>query len=168
MSSATMPFTNQKPESFFERHAWKVLLGLSIVIGLFGIGDMRGGASELQTDESVLMQSITRMTWNELQAATPNVAHLIDLKWRSGGADFAFIAILSIFVCLKGFRRGERWAWYAMWAWPLWMAVNIFFGLNVDKEPSYGIPVPILSGSFLIIVSVLTLGLSSGKFLRKH
>lgn len=151
----------------FERHAWKIFVGLSIIIGIFGIGDIRVGASELQTDEAVLMQSITRMSWNELKAANPRVANLIDLKWRSGGADFAFIAILSIIICLQGFRRGERWAWYAMWAWPLWLVVNIVLGVNVAKDPSYGTPVPVISGSVLLVVSVLTLALSYRKFFFK-
>jgi hypothetical protein len=151
----------------FERHAWKIFVGLSIIIGSFGIGDIRIGASELQTDEAVLMQSITRMSWNELQAANPKVANLIDLKWRWGGADFAFIAILSIIICLNGFRRGERWAWYAMWMWPLWLAADVVLGLNVDKDSSYGTPVPVISGSVLLVVSVLTLALSYRRFFLK-
>lgn len=55
----TISSTRSKYETFFERHAWQVLLGLSMVIGLFGIDDMINGASDLQTGETVLMHSVT-------------------------------------------------------------------------------------------------------------
>lgn len=59
-----------KTETFFERHAWKVLLGVSLLLGIFGVGDMVGGASDLQNGETVLMHSLTGMSWNELQAVS--------------------------------------------------------------------------------------------------
>jgi hypothetical protein len=43
-----------KNETFFEREAWKVLLGVSLLIGFFGLTDMVGGASDLQRGETVL------------------------------------------------------------------------------------------------------------------
>ena len=78
MSSTTSPATTHKSETFSEHHAWKVLFGVSLVLGLFGIGDMLGGASDLQNGETIMMHSLTDMSWNELQAANPNAAHLID------------------------------------------------------------------------------------------
>ena len=114
------------------------------------------------------MHSITSMSWNELLTTSPKVANLIDLKFRTEGASFTAIAFLTLIICLTGFRRGERWAWYTLRVFPLWMAKTVFFFFRVDKEPSYGTPVPIISGSFLFVVTMLMIVLSSRKFFRKH
>ncbi len=163
----TIASANPRRETFFERHAWQVFLGMSTVIGLFGIGDMINGASDLQTGETVLMHSVTGTSWNELRAGHPKVARMIEVKFRTEGASLTMIACLSMIICLVGLRRGERWAWYTMWAFPAWAALTVFFFWQVDKEPGLGIPVPIYSGSFIFAVSVLMLGLSSGKLLRE-
>jgi hypothetical protein len=97
-----------KSGTLFERHAWKMLLVVILFLGFFGVSDMVGGASDLQNGETVLMHSITGMSWNDLQAASPRVANLIDEKFRSDGATLATIALLSMAVILTGFRRGER------------------------------------------------------------
>ena len=116
MSSTTMPVITHKSETFFERHAWKVLLGVSLLVGFFGVGDMLGGAADLQNGETIMMHSLTDISWDELQAASPNAANLIDMKFRTDGASLVTIAVLSTAICLTGFRHGQRWAWYALWA----------------------------------------------------
>lgn len=35
--------------------------------------------------------------------------------------DFILIHVLFILIAVFGLRRGERWAWYAMALWPLWL-----------------------------------------------
>ena len=80
MATQQVGLANAKAEPFFERHAWKVLLGVSIVIGLFGVLDMIGGASDLQNGETVLMHSLTGMSWNEFKAASPAAGNLVDWK----------------------------------------------------------------------------------------
>ena len=149
MTTALPALANSKPESFFERHAWKVLLGVSIVLGLFGLMDMGGGAADLQNGETVLMHSLTDMSWQEMQAASPDAAHMIDQKWRSDGATLFMVALLSGAICLTAFRRGERWAWYALWALPAWMALVAIILWTSIVYPQYGIPVPVISGSIL-------------------
>ena len=166
MNTSLNGLTKSRTETFFNRHAWKTLLAVSLLIGFFGAGDMLGGASDLQNAETVLMHSITGMSWNELQAASPKVANLIDVKFRTDGASLATIALLSTAVCLTGFRRGERWAWYALWGIPLWMMVTVFFILIVPKQPGSGTPVPIISGSILSVIFMSMLGLSYRKFFR--
>lgn len=168
MSSVVMPSVVQKSETFFERHAWKVLFGASFVIGLFGAGDMFGGAGELQNGETVLMHSLTNMSWDALQASDPNAAHLIDTLFRMNGATLAAMGVLSIAICLTGFRRGERWAWYALWALPAWMILIPIFLWNAVKYPEYGTPVPVISGSILFVLSATSLALSYRKFFPKR
>src|SRR5512141_1437810 len=108
MSNITTAAQNPFAEKFFERHAWKVLLGLSIIIGIFGIGDMFNGAADLQAGETVLMHSITGTSWNELVAASPRVANLINLKFKTEGTSLMIIAAFTAIIFLTSFRRGER------------------------------------------------------------
>jgi hypothetical protein len=168
MSSTTMPAITQKSETFFERHIWKVLLGVSLIIGFFGVGDMLGGAADLQNDETIMTHSLADMSWNELQAANPNAANLIDLKFRTDGAALFIIALLSTAIGLTGFRRGQRWAWVALWALPAWLALTVFFIFNAVEHPRYGTPVPVISGSVLFAVCATFLALSYRKFFRKQ
>ena len=144
------------------------MLGVSLIVGFFGVGDMLSGASDLQNGETILMHSVTDMSGNELQAANPNAAHLIDMKFRVDGAALFTIALLSTAIYLTGFRRGQRWAWYALWALPAWMALTVFFVFTAVKQPSYGTPVPVISGSVLFAMCAICLALSYRKFFKKQ
>ncbi len=155
-------------ETFFERHAWKVFLGLSIIITLFGLGDMLTGGSTFESGEGPTLQGISGMTWAQLESASPNAATMIDYLVRAGGAHLFVLGLLSMVVAATAFRRGERWAWYAMWLWPLWLALIILVLLNAYKPTGPGIPPPLVSGSIFFILSVLMLLLSYRKFFPKQ
>ena len=77
--------SNLKTESFLVRHAWKALLGISLLIGFFGVTDMVGGASDLQNGETVLMHSLTGTSWNDLKTKNPGAANLIEWKYKTDG-----------------------------------------------------------------------------------
>lgn len=154
-------------KSFFERHTWKILLVAIVTIGILGISDMLGGASDLQSGEKVYMTGVTGMTWNELQARNPTVARMIDTIFRTNGATLTTVALLSLAICLTGFRKGERWAWFALWALPFWMALTVFFVSTVEKQPGAGTPVPVISGSVLYVISSSLLLLSGSRIFRK-
>ncbi|MCL4562382.1 MAG: hypothetical protein M1281_17440 [Chloroflexi bacterium] len=156
-----------KTETFFERQAWKILLGVIVLIGFFGIGDMLGGASDLQKGETVLMHSLTGTSWNDLRVDSPKAADLIEWKFRTDGASLFTIALLSGLVIWTGFRRGARWSWVALWALPVWLVLTILITFNAIKYPGYGTPVPILSGSILLTLWVLSLALTYRKFFHE-
>jgi hypothetical protein len=159
--------TTKTSETFFGRHAWKVFLGLSIIIALFGLGDMLTGGSTFQSGEGPTMQGISGLSWEQLQIASPNAANMIDYLVRAGGAHLFVLGLWSMAVSVTAFRRGERWAWYAMWLWPLWLALIVFLLLGAYKQPGPGIPPPLVSGSIFFILSVLTLALSYRKYFSK-
>ncbi len=168
MTPTTVRINSATDKSFFVRHAWKILLGVIALIGLFGISDMFGGASDLQYGEKVYMTGVTGMTWDELQTTSPDVARLIDTVFRTNGASLATVALLSLSICLSGFRKDERWAWYALWGLPLWTLLTVFFVSSVEKKPGAGTPVPIISGSILFVISASMLLLSRPRFFQKN
>ncbi len=152
---------------FFERHAWKVLLGIALIFTLFGLMDLTGGAANLATGETVLMHTQTGQSWAELSAASPAAAHLVDNLVRSSGAGLMMFAALSAAILLTAYRRHERWAWLVLWALPAWMllvAVVVWSGI---RYPEYGPPVPVISGSLLGVVSALCLLAGARPFFRR-
>lgn len=153
-----------KTENFFERHSWKVLLVMSIIVGLFGIGDIVQGMSA----DPAIANSITGVAWTELQVSSPKTANLIDLQVRSGGVQLITLSILSIAICLTGYRRGEQWAWYTVWAWPLFMVLAFITFLTAGRQPDFPPPPPLLSAPVFFLISVLALLLPYRKFFPKH
>ena len=151
--------------TWFERAAWIGLLAVSAIIGVFGVGDMLGGASDLQNGETVLMHSLTGQSWNEVRAASPGAANLIDWKFRTDGASLAVVAGLCLAIGLSAFRRGERWAWGALWALPAWMVLTAGFTAAAVRYPGYGTPIPVISGTILTVVCVICLAASYRRFL---
>jgi hypothetical protein len=167
MSSKTIAFANQKTESFFERHAWKVLLFFSIFTALIGLPDLLSGSSFYQQGDVRLLQGITGMTWDQLVATSPNAVAMIDFKVRMGGLEYLFLGLFMMAIILNGFRRGERWAWYTMWLFPIFMALHSLVILNAFKHPEAGTPEPLGSGLFMFVLTALTLVLVYRKFFPK-
>jgi hypothetical protein len=139
---------------------------VSQLVGFFGVGDMVGGAADLQNGEAIFVHATTGMSWSALQSASPGTADLIELKFRTEGASLATLAILGIAVCLTGFRRRERWAWFALWALPVWMLSTVLFILGAARQPGYGTPVPVISGSILCVIWASVLAMTNRRFFR--
>jgi hypothetical protein len=77
------------------------------------------------------------------------------------------IGLLSLSTTLTALRRGDRWAWYTMWVWPLGIVLIEAQLLSSVRTLESGIPVPLISGTIFIVVSAVTLALSYRKYLRK-
>jgi hypothetical protein len=150
--------------NFIERNDWKVFAVLSVIIALFGAGDIAMGGSAYADGESVLFSGITGRTWDELKAADPGAARLIDSMVRSGGAHLLFIGLLSLAVSVFGLRRGQRWAWMTMWLWPLYLLLAVAMLALTEKVPGAGVPIPMISGTIFLILTVGTLALSYRKY----
>lgn len=122
-----------KTEPFFERRSWKVLFGISTIFALFGVGDMLQGMNA----DPAIANSITGVSWEELKRANQAAANLIDWQVRSGGVQLFIMAILSMVICVNGYRRGKRWAWYSFWAWTLLMIFIFLTFLTADRQPDF-------------------------------
>jgi hypothetical protein len=155
-----MTSDNQGKETWIKRHGWKVMIAVSIIFGLFGIGDVLQGMNA----DPAIAESITGVEWEELQASSPRIANLIDLSVRSTGASIIFLSILSISITLTAFKEGKRWAWYALWIWPIWnLSIFILFFM-ADRHPDFPPPPPMLSAPIFFITTFLVLLLSYRQF----
>jgi hypothetical protein len=59
-------------------------------------------------------ESFTRRSWQELADTSPMTAEFITLLFRLYGVYIVAFGLLAIAVTATAFRRGERWAWWAL------------------------------------------------------
>jgi hypothetical protein len=150
--------------TFIERNDWKVWAGISLIVVLFGVGDIQIGGATFEVGETVMFEGVTGMTWGELMAADPAAARFIDGQVRGGGAQLLLIGLLTLAITMFGLRRGQRWAWLTMWLWPAWLALVLIMLLLTEKVPGAGVPVPMISGTIFLVITVATLILSYRKY----
>ena len=87
MSSKTIGFANSEAESIFQRHAWKVLLFFGFFTSLIGLPDLLAGGSFYNHGDVRMLQAITGMTWEQLEATSPNAAAMIDFQVKMGACN---------------------------------------------------------------------------------
>lgn len=155
---------HERRGSLIERNDWKVWAVLSVIVALFGAGDIPIGGSTYAVGETALFEGITGTTWDQLKAADPSAARFIDSQVRSGGAQLLLIGLLSLAISVFGLRRRQRWAWLTMWVWPLYLVLVLTMLALTEKVPGAGVPVPMISGTIFLIITVGTLGLSYRKY----
>jgi hypothetical protein len=148
---------------FWNRNAWKFLLGLVAIIGLFGIGDVILG---LDADPGIPL-AVTGLTIDEIRSSGGTLTNLIDLQVRAGGVHLIVMSAVWAALVLIPFRRGERWAWFAMWTFPLWAASVAVAFLFVDLQPDTPPPPPAISGWIFLAVTVGLLWSSAGSFAER-
>ncbi len=158
-----MTLTDQRKETFVQRNAWIVFIVIAVIFVLFGIGDVIRGMDA----DPAIAESIAGIPWEDLQDSSPAIAYLIDLMVRSQGFTIIVLSILSIAITLYAFKPGERWAWYALWIWPIWNLAIFLFFITADRQTGFTAPPPMLSAPVFFSITFLTLVLSYRKFFPK-
>jgi hypothetical protein len=59
-------------------------------------------------------EGFTQSSWSELVVTSPATASFITLVFRLFGALCATFGIMGVLIAATAFRRGERWAWWAL------------------------------------------------------
>lgn len=152
--------------SRIERYAWTAFLFISVVIFLFGLIDLPTGAATYGQGEAPTFQGITGTTWQATQ--TTAAASQIDWLVRSQAIWLMLAGGLSGFISVTGFRRSERWAWFAMALWPIALIaidLNLFLSL---KHATSGVPYPFVSGAFIVLLSVVMLAFTFHRAVRRR
>jgi len=98
-------------ENRVPRASWIILAAvatLTILSGLYVGLTPTGSQTEL-----------SGRTWEEFAAADPEVARIYSMDLVLLGITLTAFAILGMILALIPYRRGERWAWFALWLIPL-------------------------------------------------
>ena len=150
-------------ERAYQRYAWIILFVVSVIFALFGLGDviLATGA------DPAIVQGITGLTPEELGAISPEALVLANHQTRASGAILLSFGLLAAAVAWTGFRRGERWAWYALLTLP-GVNILIFVVMYVSVDFSAGVlPPPLLSAPVFLAITMVGLLLPIRRFFPK-
>jgi hypothetical protein len=62
---------------------------------------------------------LTGRTWEQFAAQDPEVASLYAMDLTLLGITWAAFGLLAAIISVIPYRRGDRWAWYALWLVPI-------------------------------------------------
>jgi len=120
-------------EKAYERYAWVLLLGLGILTLVFALMFVFLPTSMLEFGD---FEGYTGMAWSELEASNPLVAEFfLQSAFVAIGYSMLGMAIFTIAISLTAYRRGKRWAWYAMWYVPVFLVLSAGGILTQPESP---------------------------------
>ena len=76
-------------------------------------------------------------TWEQFALQDPYVAHLISRQLKVLGFLGGGFGLLTAVVSVIPLRRGERWAWYALWLFPITIGAVAAHQLIDHYPPGY-------------------------------
>ena len=100
----------------------------------------------LETDA----QLVTNMSWSELEALDPVATSLVRFIYGELGLLKTSWSFFVLVITLTGYRKGEKWAWYAMWSVPAFLLSNALFNVNFVGDVSQTLEwIPVMTATLL-------------------
>jgi len=134
--------------SGWEKYAWVILAVLGALIIVGGIPHTLGINSDPDTPESIIGMGLS-----EFEASNPLFFNLYDFYFKAGGWSDVGFTYFVLVISATAYRKGERWAWYTLWAVPAFFLGHAAITLSIG--PSTAHLVPFLA----VFVTLSTLGL---------
>src|SRR4030066_1375496 len=135
-------------EKIYEKYAWLAFF----VMGAIRLVSAVPHALGFNTDPA-LVQMIGGMTPDDLKDSNPMFFDLYNFYFMSGGLSDIGFAFLITVISMTAYRRGERWAWYALWFVPAYFLG--FVALSFTFETSSSMLLPLMVFVILSLVGLL-------------
>jgi hypothetical protein len=148
------------PMNWLRRNSWWGLVAVATLLVLFGLFHVTSGAGA----DPAIPLALTGLTLAELRAESAIGLELFDFVTRVNGWSLILLGGLLLVILLVPFRRGERWAWWTMWAIPARSTGAPLFSIVAGVQPDVPPPPPLVSGPILAVFSAAILGLSAPRF----
>ena len=133
--STTTPMLEAKSQSRAARWGWGILIGVSALLMLAGLG-WYFSLPEMLLENIVEYGNVES---RNLIQGEPSAFDVITLIARGYGAGYAALGLLGLLVGVEGYRNGTRWAWIAMWVLvSAYIALAGIFMLSGDSAPGLG------------------------------
>ena len=110
-----MAETLKKAKTGVQRSSWIILLTVGILATLSALYVALTPAGS-QTE-------LTDRTWESFMAADPEVATIFERLLSLAGLSGVGFGLFGILTTWFAFRLGQRWAWFAMWLFPIMYGV---------------------------------------------
>jgi len=153
----------ERRERAHEKHAWILVFAMGLFLLVFGFGKSVVIALDDRAIDDDVVRAVSGTSWGELKATSPGATRLVLEYLIAAGLVTLLLGLAVIAICLRSYRRGERWAWYALWVLPLNFVIGLqglVLSLRVGAPPLF---VPLL----FVIISLLGLLLPYRKFFPK-
>lgn len=142
------------------RFAWMLLALTGLPFVVFGISALLFGLSSSDTPVGLpggpdAVAGTTGIPWDEVVAEDGTTMTLLRGVSRVTGLAFLALGILVVTMASIPFRRGERWAWLALWVVPAFM-----LGLLLHERSGGFVAMP----AILLVLSLAALLLPSRTF----
>ena len=105
------------------KYGWVVFLLLGLLWLVTGLSQIFNPEPLLENDA----QRITGMSWSEHEASSPATVQLARSLMGTLGNLKTSWSLLVIAITLTAYRRGRKWAWYAMWLMPVVLVTQGIF-----------------------------------------
>lgn len=147
---------------WLRRHSWWLLMSMAALLVMFGVTDMLIGA---EADPGIPL-GLIGLAPAELKAQTEVGYRIFDFFTRTQGLALLVFGALAAAILWFGYRRDQRWAWWAMWVLPLWSAAVLAFYLAAGTEPGQAPPPPMVSGPILAVLAAAVQLVNAPRFFR--
>ena len=94
----------------YEKYGWVIYLALGLLWLVVGLNQIFTPDELINTD----VQHITGMSLSELEASNPLSIELVRFYMAAVGNLKTSWSFFVLAITLTGYRKGEKWAWYAM------------------------------------------------------
>lgn len=142
------------------RRVWWLLVAMTVLIVLFGVGDVLVGAAA----DPAIAQGLSGLSLAELEALDAATYRLFDFFTRTQGLVLVAFGLAMSTILLIPYRQGRGWAWWTAWLLPAWslsvLAIYAVWGLAPDQP----LPPPMVSGPILALIAATALLLDRRRF----
>ena len=149
---------------WLRRNGWWGLMAMTVVLVLFGITDVIVGA---EADPGIPL-GLIGLSPVELRAESEPGYRIFDFFVRSQGLVLVVLGLLGTGILLFAYRRDQQWAWWTMWALPVWAAAGfslyLVAGVEATQPPP---PPPMVSGPFFAVLTNAIQLISAPRFFRR-
>ena len=157
MAVTTKEATRTKTEKAYEKYAWTPLFAIGALFFVLGVVGIFAGAGWISPDYVAPVQTISGMTWSQIQSTSPAGAKYVTAIIGALGFSALGFGIFGMAISARPYRKGYRWAWYVMLYWPL-ISIGVIAGALSGGGPIFAV---------VLILSLIGLLLPFRKFFPK-
>jgi energy-converting hydrogenase Eha subunit A len=150
--------------AWLQQYAWSWFAVLAGVIAVVGVAELASGGPIVTIDN---VQALTGMTSVELAAKSSDAYRLIEFNVRVEGLHLILIGFLMGAIVFYSFRQDQRWAWWAMWSFPLYTVSLLVLNLIVKTAPGQAPAAQAFTGAIVGMLSALVLLVSAPRFFSR-
>ena len=121
-------------EKAYEKYAWILLFAIGVIFLVSAV------PATLGIPHPATVERIAGMTVNELKVSNPGFYNLYIFYFRFGGLSDIGFAFFITAISVTAYRKGEKWAWYALWVLPAYFIASAAISMSIESNLSLLLP----------------------------